>query len=139
MLYTLLCFFGTGNMASISSFDPSWTRHYVTVFSPFIMFSLILFKISIPLILVGCISHTFRSQTVFLAVLFLGDCLSLPLMYCVTPRGSWLDIGSAISKFTIAVTLPCLLLLLYYLSYPLMTFNPKKFWRHIIPEKRHMV
>lgn len=126
-------------MASISSFDPSWTRHFVTVFSPFVMFSLIFFKISIPLILIGCTSHVFKSPTVFLAVLLLGDCLTLPLMYCVTPHGSWLDIGSAISRFTIAITLPCLLLLLHYLSYPLMVCDLTKFLVRKIEEKKHVV
>ncbi|XP_076656589.1 GPI ethanolamine phosphate transferase 1-like isoform X2 [Halictus rubicundus] len=139
MLYTLLSFFGTGNMASISSFNPSWTRHFVTVFSPFVMFSLILFKISVPLMLVGCASHIIGSSNIFLAVLLLGDCLSLPLVYCVTPQGSWLDIGSAISRFTIAISLPCLLLLLYYLSYPLMTFSLYKFTLPVLLEKKHIV
>ncbi|XP_076164323.1 GPI ethanolamine phosphate transferase 1 isoform X2 [Ptiloglossa arizonensis] len=139
MLYTLLCFFGTGNMASISSFDPSWTRHFVTIFSPFLMFSLILLKISIPLILIGCASHIHGFPNIFLAVLLLGDCLSLPHIYCVTPQGSWLDIGSAISRFTIIISLPCLLLLLYYLSYPLMTFIPNKFKSHMVLEKTHVV
>ncbi|CAK9808629.1 GPI ethanolamine phosphate transferase 1 [Anthophora plagiata] len=127
MLYTLLCFFGTGNMASISSFDPSWTRHFVTVFSPFTMLSLILLKISIPLILIGCTSHTLEYSNILLGVLLLGDCLSLPLMYYVTPQGSWLDIGSAISRFTIAISLPCLIVLLHYLSLPLVTFFPNRF------------
>ncbi|XP_033328137.2 GPI ethanolamine phosphate transferase 1 [Megalopta genalis] len=139
MLYTLLSFFGTGNMASISSFNPSWTRHFVTVFSPFVMFSLILFKISVPLMLVGCTSHLLGSSNIFLAVLLLGDCLSLPLVYYVTPQGSWLDIGSAISRFTIAISLPCLLLLFYYLSYPLMTFSFHKFKHSLLSEKKHIV
>ncbi|XP_015440246.1 PREDICTED: GPI ethanolamine phosphate transferase 1 [Dufourea novaeangliae] len=139
MLYTLLCFFGTGNMASISSFDPSWTRHFITVFSPFIMFSLILLKISIPLMLVGCVSHMIGSSNIFLAVLLLGDCLSLPFVYCVTPEGSWLDIGSAISRFTIAISLPCLLLFLYYISYPLMTFSLYTLKVRMLLEKKHIV
>lgn len=139
MLYTLLCFFGTGNMASISSFDPSWTRHFVTVFSPFLMTSLILFKLSIPLILVGCSSYALRSKSISLAVLFLGDCLSLPLMYYVTPYGSWLEIGSAISKFIIAISLPCLLLLLQYLSRPLMKLDLKQFQINVLSHKRHIV
>ncbi|XP_044011908.1 GPI ethanolamine phosphate transferase 1 isoform X2 [Aphidius gifuensis] len=126
MLYILLSFFGTGNMASISSFDPMWTKHFITVFSPFIMSSLIVLKLAIPLILIGCASQAITSSSssssVFLAVLLLGDCLSLPLMYTVTSEGSWLDIGSAISRYTIAVILPCLFMILYYLSKPFMTF-----------------
>lgn len=143
MLYILLCFFGTGNMASISSFDPSWTRHFVTVFSPFLMTSLILFKLSIPLILVGCASYALESEEykkpISLAILFLGDCLSLPLMYCVTPYGSWLDIGSAISKFIIAIFLPCLFVLLRCLSRPLMSLYLERFWINLLPQKTHIV
>ncbi|XP_026674612.1 GPI ethanolamine phosphate transferase 1 isoform X2 [Ceratina calcarata] len=139
MFYTLLCFFGTGNMASISSFDPSWTRHFVTVFSPFTMFLLILFKISIPLMLIGCTGHTLGTTNIFLGVLLLGDCLSLPLMYYVTPEGSWLDIGSAISRFTIAMSLPCLIVLLHFLSYPLVTFSPNKFKFYVNLQKKHIV
>ncbi|XP_012273342.1 GPI ethanolamine phosphate transferase 1 isoform X2 [Orussus abietinus] len=124
MMYILLCFFGTGNMASISSFDPLWTRHFVTIFSPFTMGFLILLKFSIPLILVSCaIRRTFHSSEIFLAILLLGDCLALPLMFGVTSQGSWLDIGSAISRFTIAITLPLLLLVFYYLSKPLITLS----------------
>ncbi|XP_071558894.1 GPI ethanolamine phosphate transferase 1 [Temnothorax nylanderi] len=140
MLYVLLCFFGTGNMASISSFDPSWTRHFVTVFSPFLMTSLILLKLSIPLILVGCASYSLESEEckkpISLAVLFLGDCLSLPLMYCVTPYGSWLDIGSAISKFVITISLPCLFVLLRCLSRPLMKVG---FGVGLLSQKKHIV
>lgn len=139
MLYTLLCFFGTGNMASISSFDPSWTRHFVTVFSPFTMLSLILLKISIPLILIGCTSHTLEYSNILLGVLLLGDCLSLPLMYYVTPQGSWLDIGSAISRFTIAISLPCLIVLLHYLSLPLVTFFPNRFKFYVNLWKKNIV
>ncbi|EFN65621.1 GPI ethanolamine phosphate transferase 1 [Camponotus floridanus] len=142
MLYILLCFFGTGNMASISSFDPSWTRHFVTIFSPFLMTSLILFKLSIPLILVGCASYSLESEyrkPIYLAVLFLGDCLSLPLMYYVTPYGSWLDIGSAISKFIIALSLPCLFVLLRCLSYLLMELDLKRFRVNLLPQKKYIV
>lgn len=142
MLYVLLCFFGTGNMASISSFDPSWTRHFVTVFSPFLMTALILLKLSIPLILVGCVCYSLESEEckkpISLAVLFLGDCLSLPLMFCVTPYGSWLDIGNAISKFIIAISLPCLFVLLRCLSRPLMRVNLGRFPIGLT-QKKHIV
>ncbi|XP_057337055.1 GPI ethanolamine phosphate transferase 1 [Microplitis mediator] len=135
MLYILLSFFGTGNMASISSFDPMWTKHFITLFSPFTMSALILLKLGIPLILVGCASRVLASSSIFLAVLLLGDCLSLPLMFTVTAQGSWLDIGTAISRYTIAVTLPCLFLILYHLSCPLMTvdFSSRK------TMKKHLV
>lgn len=139
MLYTLLCFFGTGNMASISSFDPSWTRHFITIFSPFVMTSLILLKLSIPLLLIGCTCHNLGHPTIFLAVLLLGDCLALPLMYSVTPHGSWLDIGSAISRFTIAISLPCLLVILHYIAQPFLKFSIETLAPRVVLKKEHFV
>lgn len=126
MLYALLGFFGTGNIASISSFDPTWTRHFLTVFSPYTMCSLIVLKISIPLLIVGCSIRLLAPSNLFMATILLGDCLSLQVMHAVTPRGSWMDIGSAISRFAISITLPCLMLLLHYISYPLVTYSIAK-------------
>ncbi|GLV46026.1 Phosphatidylinositol glycan anchor biosynthesis class N [Carabus blaptoides fortunei] len=48
LLYSILAFFGLGNIASLNSFDPMWVRCYLTVFSPFTMAALILFKTLIP-------------------------------------------------------------------------------------------
>lgn len=139
MLYTLLCFFGTGNMASISSFDSTWTRHFLTVFSPLMMEALIVLKTAIPLVLVGCLSRVIvAGSTVFSAVLLLGDCLALPLMYGITSKGSWLDIGSDINRFAISIVLPCLLLLVYYVAQPLMTFSLRQL-TICAPAKDHLV
>ncbi|XP_014214600.1 GPI ethanolamine phosphate transferase 1-like [Copidosoma floridanum] len=130
MLYTLLCFFGTGNMSSLSSFDPTWTRHFLTVYSPFTMATLILLKFTMPLILVGSMICTLSpDSSIFTAVLLLGDCLAIPLMYGVTTEGSWLDIGSAISRFIIAVSLPCLLFVAHCAIKPFMTFSLQEFIR----------
>lgn len=116
-------------MASISSFDPSWTRNFVTVFSPFTMTGLIVFKIVTPMILVGCICRALASTSVLRCALMLGDCIALFLMNQVTPYGSWLEIGSAISRFTIAIILYCLLMLLHSVSYHLLTWTYKtQFW-----------
>ncbi|XP_046492367.1 GPI ethanolamine phosphate transferase 1 isoform X1 [Neodiprion pinetum] len=123
MLYVLLGFFGTGNIASISSFDPTWTRHFLTVFSPFTMCTLIVLKTSIPLLVVGCGIRTLAPSNLFMTTILLADCLTLQVMHTVTPRGSWMDIGSAISRFVIAMTLPCLMLLLYHISRLLVTYS----------------
>lgn len=54
ILYILVSFFGTGNIASISSFDPNWVRCFVSTFSPFLMAALIIVKLLIPVLLVMC-------------------------------------------------------------------------------------
>jgi phosphatidylinositol glycan class N len=45
VFHLLIAFFGTGNMASINSFDPVSVYCFVTVFNPFLMGFLILLKV----------------------------------------------------------------------------------------------
>uniref|UniRef100_A0A182M7J9 GPI ethanolamine phosphate transferase 1 n=1 Tax=Anopheles culicifacies TaxID=139723 RepID=A0A182M7J9_9DIPT len=55
MLFLLASFFGTGNLATVSSFDPNWVRCFVTTFSPFTMMGLIVLKLLIPVLLLVCV------------------------------------------------------------------------------------
>lgn len=43
-----MAFFGTGNIASLNSFNTEFLRNFVSVFSPFLMATLLMIKISIP-------------------------------------------------------------------------------------------
>lgn len=63
ILYVLVSFFGTGNIASVSSFDPNWVRCFVSTFSPFLMASLIILKLLIPVLLVMCAVRQIHSIT----------------------------------------------------------------------------
>ncbi|KAJ6654708.1 hypothetical protein lerEdw1_006669 [Lerista edwardsae] len=46
VFFIVTAFFGTGNIASINSFDPASVYCFLTVFSPFTMGSLLLWKVS---------------------------------------------------------------------------------------------
>ncbi|XP_071443587.1 GPI ethanolamine phosphate transferase 1 [Hetaerina americana] len=115
-------FFGTGNMASINSFDPAWVRRFLSVFSPHVMGALILAKTCIPFLLVSCafraVNVLLKTQTkqLFLIVLALSDACGLHFLHLVKDKGSWLDIGSSLSHFIIQETMVVFLLLLYALS-----------------------
>lgn len=54
----IMCYvamFGTGNVASISSFELSSTYRFLTVFSPFVMTSLLIWKLAAPIVVVSCV------------------------------------------------------------------------------------
>merc|ERR1711922_106350 len=48
-------FFGTGNIASLNSFDPSSIRCFVSVFNPFLMGGLLFIKVLIPILMFGVV------------------------------------------------------------------------------------
>ncbi|XP_075215460.1 phosphatidylinositol glycan anchor biosynthesis class N [Lycorma delicatula] len=107
IVYIILSFFGTGNIASVNSFDLVWVRCFLTVFSPFTMTILILLKILVPFLLVSCsfqalniITKAWTNQ-LFIMMLILCDFMGLHFLYAVTNEGSWLEIGTSISHYVI--------------------------------------
>jgi phosphatidylinositol glycan class N len=114
--YSLLAFFGVGNVASVNSFDPTSVYCFVTVFSPFVMMFLMVFKIVIPIFVVtlaySSISFS-SSRQQFLIVMLFGDALSLVFFCLVRSSGSWLEIGTSISHYVISMSLSVVLMLLH--------------------------
>ncbi|XP_063241634.1 GPI ethanolamine phosphate transferase 1 [Bacillus rossius redtenbacheri] len=127
LFYTILSFFGTGNIASINSFDPTWVRSFVTVFSPFVMTALILVKAVIPFLVVGCFMKALDVLTeapvgrLFLVLLLFCDAMGLHFLHMVTNTGSWLDIGTSVSHFVIMQATTLLLVLLHRVAHLLVT------------------
>lgn len=132
MFYILFSFFGTGNIASISSFDPMWVVCFISVFSPFLMTVLILCKILIVFIIVSCffrainivVSGSF--QKLLFIILVYCDFLIFHFLFFVKNEGSWLDIGMSISNFVIIETVVLFILVLYYVAYFFTTFSIKR-------------
>ncbi|XP_056187303.1 GPI ethanolamine phosphate transferase 1 isoform X3 [Falco biarmicus] len=54
VFFIVTAFFGTGNIASVNSFDPASVYCFLTVFSPFVMGGLLVLKVVIPFVLVSC-------------------------------------------------------------------------------------
>lgn len=119
VFYIFLSFFGTGNIASLNSFEVTWVRCFLSVFSPFTMMTLILLKVLIPFVIVSSIFRavniTVQAPTgsMFIAVLILCDMMGLQFLHLVTNEGSWLDIGTSISHFVIVQVTVLALVLLY--------------------------
>uniref|UniRef100_A0A674E843 GPI ethanolamine phosphate transferase 1 n=1 Tax=Salmo trutta TaxID=8032 RepID=A0A674E843_SALTR len=83
VFFIITAFFGTGNIASINSFDPASVYCFLTVFNPFIMGGLMMWKVIIPFIIVMCTFETIQvstqlsSRSLFLIVLVISDLMAL--------------------------------------------------------------
>ena len=111
LFFGLLSFFGTGNIASINTFDPSTVYCFQTVFSPFVMGGLIIWKMAIPFILVSCVYNAITLllkrplKTSLLLMLIISDIMGLNFFFLVQDSGSWLEIGISISHFVIVMVM----------------------------------
>lgn len=122
LLFSFGSFFGTGNIASINSFDPSIGRCFVSVFSPFIIMGLVLFKILAPILLTCCTFYLTSVKlkippiNVFVLMLAMSNIMGLHFLFLIKNTGSWLDIGMSISHYVIVQSLALILSLMYGLA-----------------------
>ncbi|XP_021053247.1 GPI ethanolamine phosphate transferase 1 [Mus pahari] len=127
VFFLLTAFFGTGNIASINSFDLASVYCFLTVFSPFMMGALMMWKILIPFVLVMCafeavqITTQLSSKGLFLVVLIISDIMALHFFFLVKDSGSWLDIGTSISHYVIVMSMTIFLVFLNGLAQLLTT------------------
>ncbi|KAJ6601273.1 Phosphatidylinositolglycan class N-domain-containing protein [Mycena vulgaris] len=107
LFFVQVGFFGTGNVASISSFYLSPVYRLIPIFDPFSMAALLVFKIITPYVI---LSVTFAALndalnlppfSLFLVALTLTDGMTLTFFFNVTDTGSWLEIGQTISFFCV--------------------------------------
>ncbi|XP_015210381.2 GPI ethanolamine phosphate transferase 1 [Lepisosteus oculatus] len=122
VFFIITAFFGTGNIASINSFDPASVYCFLTVFNPFVMGALMMWKILIPFVIVMCAFETIQvstqlsSKSLFLIVLVISDIMALHFFFLVKDYGSWLDIGTSISHYVIVMSMTIFLLVLSVLA-----------------------
>ncbi|XP_065523599.1 GPI ethanolamine phosphate transferase 1 [Lathamus discolor] len=127
VFFIVTAFFGTGNIASVNSFDPASVYCFLTVFSPFMMGSLLLLKVAIPFVLVSCafeaiqVTTQLSSKSLFLLVLVISDIMALHFFFLVKDYGSWLDIGTSISHYVLVMSLTIFMMLMNGLAQLLTT------------------
>lgn len=127
IFFIVTAFFGTGNIASINSFDPASVYCFLTVFNPYAMGALMMWKILIPFVIVMCaiesiqVSTQLSSNSLFLIVLLISDIMALHFFFLVKDSGSWLDIGTSISHYVIVMSMTIFLMLLSRLAEILTT------------------
>uniref|UniRef100_A0A8D3DYB2 GPI ethanolamine phosphate transferase 1 n=1 Tax=Scophthalmus maximus TaxID=52904 RepID=A0A8D3DYB2_SCOMX len=94
------------------SFDPASVYCFLTVFKPFIMGGLMMWKVIIPFIIVMCTFETIQVHFFFL----------------VQDYGSWLDIGTSISHYVIVMSMTIFLMLLSVFTH-ILTSQRLVLWR----------
>jgi phosphatidylinositol glycan class N len=126
LIFINIAFFGTGNMASISSFTIDSVYRFTTVFDPFLMGALLILKILIPFFLLSSVLSLLSRClelppfSLFLLVLSTTDMMTLNFFFLVRDSGSWLEIGTSISHFCIASAFIVFQILLFSFSHLLV-------------------
>ncbi|KAI0290310.1 PigN-domain-containing protein [Russula brevipes] len=107
LFFVQVGFFGTGNVASISSFYLEPVYRLVPIFNPFLMAALLIFKIIAPFVFLSAAFATLNARlgmppfALYLVALSLTDVMTMTFFFNVTDTGSWLQIGQSISHFCI--------------------------------------
>ncbi|XP_052063776.1 GPI ethanolamine phosphate transferase 1-like [Mytilus californianus] len=136
IFFILVAFFGTGNIASINSFEPASVYCFITKFDPFMMGSLMMLKNVLPFVLVSCVFHAIHvltsipTKALFLIVLIMSDFMALNFFFLVRDYGSWLEIGTSISHYVIVMCMIIFLMVLFVLSHALTTVS-------VLPRIKH--
>lgn len=129
IFHLLIAFFGTGNMASINSFDPVSVYCFITVFSPFLMAFLLFLKVVIPFLIVVAVFYCIFDvidlsiRISFTLLMVMSDLMALHFFFEIRTEGSWLDIGTSISHYIIVMAKIMIVSLLFSMAQFLFKFN----------------
>uniref|UniRef100_A0A7N6BJS1 GPI ethanolamine phosphate transferase 1 n=1 Tax=Anabas testudineus TaxID=64144 RepID=A0A7N6BJS1_ANATE len=136
--FFVLCLLVSTSPASspfLPSFDPASVYCFLTVFNPFIMGGLMMWKVNFPSTiffslfpiteLFACVS---RKGNLFLIVLVISDLMALHFFFLVQDHGSWLDIGTSISHYVIVMSMTIFLMLLSVVTH-ILTSRRLYLWK----------
>ncbi|WKX88662.1 hypothetical protein Q1695_008358 [Nippostrongylus brasiliensis] len=127
--FVLATIFGTGNFASMNSFNPSTLSRFISVFSPFTMAMLLLLKLFIPLLMIALLFaavlrfNNEAIQRLSYLVLIITDLMAMCFFHLLKDDGSWLDIGLSISQYLISMCMSVVVFVFLQGATNLMTFS----------------
>ncbi|KAJ8585647.1 PigN-domain-containing protein [Rhizopogon salebrosus TDB-379] len=107
LFFVQVAYFGTGNVASISSFYLEPIFRLVTIFNPLLVAALLIFKIVVPYVILSVVLATLNARlhlppfSLFIVALTLTDGMTIRFFLNVTDSGSWQEIGQSLSYFCI--------------------------------------
>ncbi|KAK4603811.1 hypothetical protein RGQ29_012360 [Quercus rubra] len=114
--------FGRISPVSIASFEISSVYWFIAVFSPFLMATLLVFKLFIPFLLVICAFssitklHQIPHLGCYFLVISFSDGMTIHFFVLVRNTGSWMEIGNSVSHFGIVSAQVPFVLLLFALT-----------------------
>uniref|UniRef100_A0A8C7VML3 GPI ethanolamine phosphate transferase 1 n=1 Tax=Oncorhynchus mykiss TaxID=8022 RepID=A0A8C7VML3_ONCMY len=107
----------------VTLFDPASVYCFLTVFNPFIMGGLMMWKVPHP-----THKHTHTTMSYHMKVHYLVDSGMLHFFFLVQDYGSWLDIGTSISHYVIVMSMTIFLMLLSLMTH-ILTSRRVSLWR----------
>uniref|UniRef100_A0A8C7VP26 GPI ethanolamine phosphate transferase 1 n=1 Tax=Oncorhynchus mykiss TaxID=8022 RepID=A0A8C7VP26_ONCMY len=124
------------NIEQEAIFDPASVYCFLTVFNPFIMGGLMMWKVIIPFIIVMCTFETIQlwkcHHILHHYLVLLSSSLHPSFLqhffFLVQDYGSWLDIGTSISHYVIVMSMTIFLMLLSLMTH-ILTSRRVSLWR----------